>query len=61
MPLKPKGVTSGSGKDSPKTEKSELKKSTGKVSSMPSVMAKVSGEGVDCIEINCTKYEWLVV
>ena len=61
MPLKPKGVTAGSGKDSPKTEKSELKKSTGKLSSMQRVMAKVSGEGVDCMEISCVKYEWLVV
>jgi len=57
MPLNPKGVTWGSGNDSPNVENSELKKSTGKLSNMPRVMAKFNTEGVDCIEHKSMKYE----
>jgi len=60
MPLNPKGVTSGSGNGSPNTERSELKKPTGKLSNMPRVMIKVNAEGVICIEHKSTKYAWLV-
>jgi len=57
MPLNPKGVTSGSGNDSPNPERSELKKPTGKFSNMARVMTKFSGEGVDCIVHKSAKYE----
>lgn len=56
MPLNPKGVISGNGNESPKTEKIDLKKLTGKFSNMPRVMTKVNAEGVDCIEHKSTKY-----
>lgn len=58
--MNPYGVTLGSGNDSPKTEKIELKKSTGKLSNMPRVMPKVSSEGADCIVHKSVKYARLV-